>query len=300
MVKILQYLILIRLRKFLPKQDSFAILLFLFFYGMAIFFLNQTYSKYGNYFIYGSIIDIFLYHSNRKDLELLKQYKKIKVLLLTEYTIYGLPFLFIYIFHKNWSFVAIQILTSFVILFVKLPPSFKSIKYPFKLFDPFWHINFRKHKLIVFLPLIFFLNYIGWQSNNENLNISTLFLASIFGCLPSFQRENINHIKMSYFQSNIYIVAQIKNTLYNVSYLAIPIILCFVILQKWDLLLFLPLVYFLPIVNILFKYSFYYNILLQQLFFIVFVVNIQSGLPLLALPFMYYKSLKTLKQIQLC
>lgn len=297
MIKIISYLLLIRLRKILPKGDSFAILLFLFFYGVAVYFLNLSYNNYGSYFIYGSVLDVLLYHSNRKDLELLKRHKRVKEILFVEYIIYSLPFLFVYIYHHNFLFVAIQILVTLAILFLE-PVLFKSIKYPFNLFNPFWHICFRKYKLLFFVPIVFFLNYVGWQSNNGNLNIATLFVASVFGCIPSFEREELQHIKMSYFESKKYLMEQIKCVLYNASFLSIPIILCFIVLQKWDLLVFVPLIYFFPIVNILFKYSFYYNVLLQQIFFIIFVVNTQSGLSLLVLPFLYYKSFKTIEQIQ--
>lgn len=81
-------------------------------------------------------------------------------------------------------------------------------------------------------------------------------------------------------------------------FLSIPIIVCFILLQKWNLLVYVPFIYFLPVVNIGFKYSFYYNVLLQQLFFILFVINTQSGLSLVAVPFLFYKSYKTIEQIQ--
>lgn len=271
--------------------------LFLIFYGIAVYFLNQAYADYGNYFIYGSVLDVLLYHINRKDLELLERYSKAKLLLISEYTIYSLPFLLAYVWFQDWLFVCIQFFFIIIFLFIKLN-FYKTIKYPFKLFNPFWHISFRKHKLILFLPLLLFLNYVGWQSNNENLNIASLFVASILGCIPSFEREGLQHIKMSYFQSRKYITEQIKSVFFNASFLSIPIILCFIVLEKWNLLFFVPLVYFFPITNILLKYSFYSNALLQQIFFILFVVNTQNGLSLLALPFLYYKSYKTIEQIQ--
>lgn len=297
MFKIIKYLILIRLRNFLPKGDSFANFLFFLFYVLSIYFLNKIYVKYGSYFIYASLLDIFLYHSNRKDLELIKRYKDFKLLIFVEYLIYALPFLFIYVINANFWFIVIQLLFTFLTVFIK-PQSFKANKYPFLLFDPFWHICFRKYKLIIFFPIVIMLNYLGWEYDNENLNIASLFVAGLFACVPSFQREEIDHIKISYFKARQYIVKQIKNVLYNSSFLCVSILFCFLVFRKWDLLVFLPLLFFVPVVNILFKYSFYFNTFLHQLFFILFIVYVQSGLPLLVLPFLFYKSIKTIEKIQ--
>lgn len=296
MFKILFTLIIVRLRKILPKDDFFAYLLFFIFFGVSSYILSGIYVKFSNYILLFSL-EILLYHSNRKDLELLKTRKNYLLIIFLEYLFYSLPTILIILLNKDFVNLYAYLIVLFLYTLTS-KRSFRIIKYPFKLLNPFWHISFRKYNLLFFLPLLIFLNYIGWQSNNENLNIASLFVASILGCIPSFEREELQYIKMSYFQSRKYITEQIKCIFFNASFLSIPIILCFIVLEKWNLLFFVPLVYFFPITNILLKYSFYSNALLQQIFFILFVVNTQNGLSLLALPFLYYKSYKTIEQIQ--
>ncbi|MFH6955973.1 hypothetical protein ACHRV1_01095 [Flavobacterium aquidurense] len=172
------------------------------------------------------------------------------------------------------------------------------LKYPFKLFDPFWHICFRKNKLIVFVPLIIFLNIVGNEYQNENLNISTLLIIAIVGCLPSFQREKLVHLKVSSFVSKKYLLKQIQVVLLNTTILSTILIICFIMFKKWDLLLLVPLVFLFPVINILFKYTFFANALLHQIFFALFIGTAQVGLPFLVLPFLYYKSIQTINKLQ--
>jgi hypothetical protein len=296
MIKILKYLILIRFRKILPKDDYLAIGLFLAFYAVIIYFLNQLFPKY-NYFFLITTLEIAFYHQNRKDIELLRVNKNYRLLLFLEYTIYSLPFIIIYLINQRWDILIIHFLILyFLILLNKV--GLKTIKYPFRLFDPFWHICFRKNKLILFIPLIIFLNIMGDQYNNDNLNLASLFLVSFIGCLPSFNRENIIHIKISSFDSGKYLLKQIQVAIYNTLLLSTALILCLLIFKKWDLLLFVPLVFLFPIISILFKYTFFSNSLLQQIFFALFIINIQIGIPFLILPYLYYKSIKTINNLK--
>lgn len=296
MIKILKYLILIRFRKILPKDDYLAIGLFLAFYAVIIYFLNQLFPKYNYYFLI-TTLEIAFYHQNRKDIELLRVNKNYRLLLFLEYTIYSLPFIIIYLINQPWDILIIHFLILyFLILLNKI--GLKTIKYPFRLFDPFWHICFRKNKLILFIPLIIFLNVMGDQYNNDNLNLASLFLVSFIGCLPSFNRENIIHIKISSFDSRKYLLKQIQVAIYNTLLLSTALILCLLVFKKWDLLLFVPLVFLFPIISILFKYTFFSNSLLQQIFFTLFIINIQIGIPFLILPYLYYKSIKTINNLK--
>ncbi|OUL61259.1 hypothetical protein B8T70_16340 [Flavobacterium sp. AJR] len=296
MIKILKYLILIRFRKILPKDDYLAIGLFLAFYSVIIYFLNQLFPKYNYYFLI-TTLEIAFYHQNRKDIELLRVNKNYRLLLFLEYTIYSFPFIIIYLINQRWDILIIHsLILYFLILLNKL--GLKTIKYPFRLFDPFWHICFRKNKLILFIPLIIFLNVMGDQYNNDNLNLASLFLVSFIGCLPSFNRENIIHIKISSFDSGKYLLKQIQVAIYNTLLLSTALILCLLIFKKWDLLLFVPLVFLFPIISILFKYTFFSNSLLQQIFFALFIINIQIGIPFLILPYLYYKSIKTINNLK--
>lgn len=296
MIKILKYLILIRFRKILPKDDYLAIGLFLAFYAVIIYFLNQLFPKYNYYFLI-TTLEIAFYHQNRKDIELLRVNKNYRLLLFLEYTIYSLPFIIIYLINQRWDILIIHFLILyFLILLNKI--GLKTIKYPFRLFDPFWHICFRKNKLILFIPLIIFLNVMGDQYNNDNLNLASLFIVSFIGCLPSFNRENIIHIKISSFDSGKYLLKQIQVAIYNTLLLSTALILCLLVFKKWDLLLFVPLVFLFPIISILFKYTFFSNSLLQQIFFALFIINIQIGIPFLILPYLYYKSIKTINNLK--
>jgi hypothetical protein len=296
MIKILKYLIVIRFRKILPKHDYLAIGLLLLFYAVIIYFLNQVFPKYSYYFLI-TTLELAFYHQNRKDIELLKVNKNYRLLLFLEYLIYSSPFIFIYIINYRWDIVIIHfVILYFLILLSKI--GVKIIKYPFRLFDPFWHICFRKNKLVLFIPLVIFLNVMGNMHHNDNLNLASLFIVAIIGCLPSFKRENVIHIKMSFFNSRKYLLKQIQVGLYNTLMLSTVLILCLLMFKKWDLLLFVPLIFLLPIISILFKYSFFSNELLQQLFLALFIINIQIGLPFLILPYLYYKSIKTINNLK--
>lgn len=296
MIKIIKYLIIIRFRKILPKDDYLAISLFLLFYAVFIYFLNQLFPKYSYYFLL-STLELAFYHQNRKDIQLLKINKNYVQLLFLEYLIYSFPFLFIYIFNGRWDLLIIHFLILAILIAIN-KKEIKSIKFPFKLFDPFWHICFRKYKLIIIIPLIVFLNVIAYQYHNENLSIASLFVVSFIGCLPSFNREQLIHLKVSAFNSRQYLFKQIKVTLYNTLLLGIALFFCLVLFQKWELLWFVPLVFLFPAISILFKYSLFNNVLLQQLFFALFVGNIQTGLPLLILPYLYYLSIKKIKHLK--
>lgn len=296
MIKILKYLILIRFRKILPKDDYLAISLLLLFYVVAFYFLNKLFPQYPYLFLFSSL-ELVLYHQNRQDLDLLKFSKIYKLLLFTEYLIYSLPYLLIYSINDRFDIFIIHL--SVLILLLLIPKQdYRIIKYPFKLFDPFWHICFRKNKLIIFIPLIVFLNIIGNEYHNENLNISALLIVAIISCLPSFKREELIYLKTNPFDSKKYLFKQIQVVISNTFILSSALIVCFIVFQKWNLLLFISFVFVFPVISILFKYSFFNNPLLQQIFFAFFIGTAQVGLPFLILPFLYYKSIKTINSLK--
>ena len=84
MLKILLTLITVRLRKILPKDDYFAYLLFFIFYTVIAYFFSSIYFKFSKYILLFSI-EILLYHSNRRDLELLKLRKNYLLIIFIEY-----------------------------------------------------------------------------------------------------------------------------------------------------------------------------------------------------------------------
>lgn len=296
MIEIIKYLIVIRFRKILPKDDYLAIGLLLLFYAIVIYFSNKLFFRYTYLFLL-STLEILFYHSDRKDLDLLKLTKRYRLLLIIEYLVYNLPFLIIYLINNRLDIALIHVfILVLVISFPKI--EFSNFSYPFKLLDPFWHICFRKNKLFIFIPIVVALNIAGNNYNNENLNISTLIITAMVACWPSFKREENIYIISNPFDSKKYLLKQMQTVLLNTLMINSVLIFCFIIFKKWDLMLFIPFVLIFPLISLLFKYSFFGNPLLQQIFFTIFLGTAQIGLPFLILPFLYYKSIKTINNLK--
>lgn len=296
MIQVILTLVIIRLRKFLPPKDKLAMMIFLVGYLFFFFCLNEKFQALRSYSLLFSL-DIFFYHINRKDMELLKLNRKWKLIIFGEYFIYSLPYLALLIVNKEYLFALI----SFVLIkiYIIVPPvDGKIIKYPFKLFDPFWHISWRRNKLILFLPVIIFLVIVGDLYNNENLIIVSFFVASIFTTLPSFQREANISVRMSSYNGKDYLKKQFKTAIINSLFVVIPLIITLSLFQKWELLCFSSLIFVAPLINIVFKYSFFNNQFQHQLFFAVFLSMLPLGVPVIAIPFLYLKSVRTIKAIQ--
>lgn len=296
MIQIIQTLLVIRLRKFLPPMDKLALILFLCGYLFLFYCMNEKFNLLRDYSLLFSL-DIFFYHSNRKDIELLKQNRKWKLILFTEYFIYSLPYLVLLILNKEYLFTLIYLIL--ILIYINVPQlNGKINKYPFRLFDPFWHICWRRNKLILFLPISVFLVFAGDLYNNENLIIASFFVASIFTSLPSFQREAIESIKGTAYYGKDYIHKQFKTAIINSLIVGTPLIMALSLFQKWGLLCFIPLIFIIPLINIIFKYSYFNNKFLHQLMFAVFLSAVPLGISLIAIPFLYLKSVKTIKTIQ--
>ncbi|WP_337968057.1 hypothetical protein [uncultured Flavobacterium sp.] len=298
MIKIIQTLILIRLRKFLPAKDKLAVMIFLCGCLLYLFCLNEKFQVLRNYSLLFSL-DIFFYHLNRKDIELLKLNKKWKLILFGEYFIYSLLYLLLLVINKEYLLVLIYLalITAYIVVIVPESNN-KIIKYPFKLFDPFWHICWRRNKLVLFLPITVFLVILGDLYNNENLIIASFFITSLFGALPSFQRESIESVKISFYCGKYYLNNQFKTVIVNSLMVTIPLIVSLLVFQKWELLCFVPLIFAIPLLNIIFKYSFFKNQFQHQLMLAVFLSMLPLGIPVIAIPFLYLKSVKTIKAIQ--
>ncbi|SNR24488.1 hypothetical protein [Flavobacterium sp. ov086] len=297
MIQVIQTLLLIRLRKFLPAKDKLAVMLFLCGCLLYLFCLNEKFQVLRNYSLLFSL-DIFFYHLNRKDIELLKLNKKWKLILFGEYFIYSLLYLLLLAINKEYLLALIYL--ALITAYIVVVPEFhnKIIKYPFKLFDPFWHICWRRNKLILFLPITVFLVILGDLYNNENLIIASFFIASLFGALPSFQRESLESIKISSYYEKYYLTNQFKTVIVNSLMVTTPLIVSLLIFQKWELFCFVPLIFAIPLVNIIFKYSFFKNQFQHQLMLAVFLSMLPLGIPVIAIPFLYLKSVKTIKAIQ--
>lgn len=296
MILVIRTLLLIRLRKFLPPKDKLALILFLCGYFFCFFCINEKFQILRNYSLLFSL-DIFFYHINRKDIEFLKLNRKWKLILFGEYFVYSLPYLVLLIINKEYLFALLFLI---LIMFYIAAPQLngKIIKYPFKLFDPFWHICWRRNKLILFLPITVFLVILGDLYNNENLIIASFFIASLFGALPSFQRESLESIKISSYYEKYYLTNQFKTVIVNSLMVTTPLIVSLLIFQKWELFCFVPLIFAIPLVNIIFKYSFFKNQFQHQLMLAVFLSMLPLGIPVIAIPFLYLKSVRTIKAIQ--
>lgn len=296
MLKILLTLITVRLRKILPKDDYFAYLLFFIFYGVIAYFFSTVYFKFSKYILLFSL-EILLYHSNRGDLELLKLRKKYLLIIFIEYLFYSLPTLLIILI--NTDFINLSLFLVLLAFYTIIPKyRFKIIKFPFKFFDPFWTISFRKNKLYLYIPIVIFISIMGNKSNNSNLNYFSILVISIISSIPSFQRESLDQIKVSSYLGNLYLKKHMTIAIYNSIFLIIPLIILIVFYKNWELIYFLPAIVVLPVINILFKYTFFDNAFLHIVFFALFLGNIQYGIPLLLIPFLYHYGVKKIKIIQ--
>lgn len=298
MIKILYYLLLTRFRKWVSMRDYLAMILLLLFYlfPFVLFYLNfETYKNY--YFVF--LFDIVFKHLNRTDVELLKLNKNYKSVLFLENLIYVFPLLVV--LSVKMELVLSVSVPIFLLILTYIPKlNFKTIPYPFQLFSPFWHITFRKYKLIYVYLIIPFLLFVAIEYDNENIIYFALILLGLISCVPSFERERLEEIKQTPFESKKYLFCQFKNSIINTSYLIMPIALVLFLLSKWDMLMFLIVVILIPIVNILLKYTFFSNSFLHQLVFTFFIILsiTMFGIPLLTIPFLYGKSIKTINIIK--
>ena len=296
MIAILTYIIRIRFRKLFGKEDYLAISLLLTGIGVLLYFANKNYSHYANFSLF-FIFDIARLHFNRKDIELLKLNPNFNTIFFLEYSIYSFPILVLLLI--NQKFIAVVFLFLFLLLISRIPKiSQKPFRYPFKMFDPFWAVSFRKNRLLFFFPLIFLFAYMGFQYNNENLYYAVLVFFAVIACIPSFKREELIHIKASCYIGKNYLFQQYKAVCFNCIYFGILLALLFAVLQQWFLIALIPTLLFFPMLNLLFKYAFFERKILHSIFFTLFLGNIIYGFPLLLIPLLYIKAIKNLNKIQ--
>lgn len=298
MIKILFFLFIIRFRKIVSKDDYLAIFILCFLYVSIAIIAFLNFAEFYNY-LFILLIDILIHYINRNDIELLKLRNNYKIILFFEYLIYLSPFHIVFLLNKEYILFLGFII--FKIILINTPKiNLKTIPYPFQLFNPFWHIGFRKYKLVLFLPVILILIYIAIKYDNENIIYFTFIILALISCVPSFERERLEEIKLTPFDSKKYLFYQFKNSLINTTYLIIPIaiILCF--LLKWNMLIFLFGIFIITLINILLKYVFFSNPFLHQIVFIFFVGLTVSlfGVPLLITPILYKKSIENLNSIK--
>lgn len=296
MFKILKYLIIIRFRRLFAKDDYLAIALFVLAITALTYLFQIKLLQYINYIGLFSL-QVLLLQINRKDIEFLKLNTNFRLILFLEYIILSLPILILLILNFKWVYFLGFLISIFGVTFINKSTS-KAFRYPFKMFDPFWTISFRKHKLFLVIPALGFLTYMGFKYQNPNLYYAVLLVAGIILCVSSSEREKLHFVKASSFIGKDYLWQQIKTIVYNSAFVLIPIAIVFLILKQFQTLIFIPLLLFFPIVNLLFKYVFFERKIVHNIFFALFVGNLMYGFPLLIIPLLYIKSVKNLKIIQ--
>jgi hypothetical protein len=116
--------------------------------------------------------------------------------------------------------------------------------------------------------------------------------------MPAFKREFVEHIKNSGYKAEKYIYKQFKTSLINTLFIMLPLMLTLVVLQKWDFALYTLLIFIFPLVNIVYKYAYFYNVFLHQLFVMLSFGFIYLAVPFILFPFLLHKSIKNVKLIQ--
>jgi hypothetical protein len=296
MLKILKYLILIRFRKIFAKDDFFAIGLLLIAIAVLSYFFQINYKQKVDYLLL-FVIQIIVLQTDRKDVSFLKLNPNFRIILFLEYLILSLPILILLLFNQKANYILGYLLLIFGITFINKSAS-RALKYPFKMFDVFWTISFRKYKLFLLIPVFGFIVFMGFKYQNPNLQYAVLLALGIVLCIPSNEREKLNFIKSSSFIGKNYLLQQIKTTCYNSIFVLIPMAIVFAILKEFDKIILIPLLLIFPIVNLLFKYVFFDRIIVHNLAFAFFIVFLVYGFPLIFIPILYFKSIKNLKIIQ--
>lgn len=298
MITILEYLFIVRFRKLISRGDTLAVLLIVLLYLVAAFLVFKNYQHFQNYILL-FFLDVVGYHFQRSDLDILRLRKNYKIILFLEYLIYSLPFHLVLLFKGKFVLIA-GVLIFNVVLINLLKSNFKTIRYPFHLFNVYWHISFRQYRLLYVLPFLAVLIYIASAYKNENIFYFVMLILAIIGCIPSFERERIEEIKRNSFSAEKYLLLQLKSTILNTFYIIIPIFIMMSIFQEWEKLVLIFIVFIPPMLNVILKYSFFNNNLIHQIVFTFFVISVffLFGVPLILTPFMYKKAIKNLNAIK--
>lgn len=300
MFKIIYTLLVVRYRKFMPHKSIIGIIFLLLGCSFMTYILNTEYETIKDFYFITST-GVLFNHLQRKDIELLKLHKNFRMILFSEYLCYSLPFIAVLVLRHELLQTCLYVFLIFLCVWIPKIHS-RKMSFPFQLFDPFWHIGFRKNKLILLLILALYIIIMGVRHKNDNLILASFFITTITSCVASFSKEAKQFIKVSVFDAENYLKKQFKTGLINTAMILLPTIIQLVVLQKWYFLLFIPFVFVLPIINILLKYVFFENELSHIIAFSFIACSFVqlSSLPitLILLPFMYKKALKNMTLIK--
>lgn len=298
MIKLILFLIIVRLRKLVLKGDYLAnfLLILIPISVAALYYFNEEEMKP---YVFVLFLDMIFYHLSRADIELLKLRKNYRFLISLEYTIYNLPYYVALLCTENYYAFAGLIALSMLI--VRLPKSGGfTIPYPFHLLNPFWHINFRKYKLVLVYPICLLFIFLSNKHGNPNLAYFAMFLLAITCCGPSFDKERHEELKLSPIKSKDYLYLQMRNCLINAAIIVVPILVLMAFLIPWQTIGISTVLLIFPFLGILFKYVYFDNEFLHKISFVFFAIATITlyGIPLLAVPFLYKKSITNLDIIK--
>lgn len=294
MFRILSTLILVRLRKFLPKNDKSAIVLFLLFLGGCYIAFYKFYDDVG-FFGLILLLDPLFYHLKRQDLELLKESKKYRLLLFIEYLIYILPVIFIYLLKGNF-YILIGVLYVYLITFVnqyKVNP----LPLPFKLMAPIWHIYFRKYRgYLVMIISVFLLCMVGYKGNENLIQFAVIF-SLLFPIAIYFEDDRSDFVVYSKYIGRHFLNKQLYIYIINLFlFNALFVIIHTFYVRSLDQSLLLLSVYFYSSVVVICKY-YTNNLLFRGMIFGVLVGGVPYGAFVL-IPYLYLRGGKNIEKLQ--
>lgn len=294
MFRLLSTLILVRLRKFLPKNDRSAIALFLLFLGGCYTVFFRYFDDIG---FLGLVLflDPLFYHLKRHDLELLKESKKYRLLLFSEYLTYTLPVIFIYLF-KGEFYVLFGVLYAYFITFVK-QIKVNPLPLPFKIIAPIWHIYFRKYRGYLIMIISIFLLCMGGYNDNENLIHFAVILSLLFPIAIYFEEDRSEFIVYSKYVGRHFLNKQLFVYFINVFlFNALFVIIHTVFVRNLDQSLLLISVYLYSSVVVICKY-YTNNLLFRGMLFGLLVGGVPYGAFVL-IPYLYLRGVKNIEKLQ--
>lgn len=292
MIKIAFYLVYIQWRKFFVRGDyfSFGILLVALF--LSLYAIYQHYTDYYLLLFLFPTSTLFQ-HFGRSDFSLLKGRDNFRAIIFLEYLISNLPVLLLFSYKEDFLYAIFCLIFLAILIF--LPQKSPKIKYPFVLFDPFWHVSFRKYKLILFVILALLFVFIGKVYENFNLSLFGILLIAFIGIFPYFEREFKIHINTSAYSSKLYLHKQILTGYINFLLILAPTVIFFLVSYKFEISWWILPICFLPLLGVLSRYAYFESILSQTIICIFSIATLQYGLVFFVLPFLYFRALSQLK-----
>ena len=289
------YLSYIYYRRLFSKGDILTIMALITVMVGALYTLYLHYESW-YWVLFFFPLSTFSYHNNRKDLSLLKTHPKYVKILIGEYFIENIPFIFLLIAKGDFLWGTLYVLALGFIAF--LPQRNINIIYPFSLGDPMWHCAFRKYKLLLSLPFLIGLVVIARVYENPNLAFFALGATGFVCCIPYFEREHFSHICIASKRGKQYLYSQLMAGIKNTALFFSPVVFTYIGCFGIDKMMVLPLCLCFPLVGVLTKYAFFTKPIPQSFALIFICFGVAYLLPLLLLPYCYYLAIQNLQKYQ--